>query len=102
LPALAIAAQPPKGKGKAEPPPEDVVEAAPASLEPTSGEGEFSFADGSTYNGAWARVPETGLIVREARGVLTHVGIGYKYVGEWRDDRMHGYGARTRVRTRAS
>jgi len=70
--------------------------AAPAIAEPTTGEGEFSFADGSTYKGAWVRVPETGAIVREGRGVLSHVTIGHKYVGEWKDDRMHGYGVRAR------
>ena len=95
-PSSRAAAQPPKSKAKAEPPPEDLAVAAPAIAEPTTGEGEFSFADGSTYKGAWVRVPETGAIVREGRGVLSHVTIGHKYVGEWKDDRMHGYGVRAR------
>ncbi|KAJ1637222.1 hypothetical protein T492DRAFT_609678 [Pavlovales sp. CCMP2436] len=78
-------------KSKKEPPPDAALEAAPAPAEPVTGEGEFSFADGSNYNGAWARL-ESGAVVRQGRGVLTHVALGYKFVGEWKSDQMEGYG----------
>lgn len=59
------------------------------------------FSDGSTYTGAWAKSAETGLMVREGRGVYAHVAIGYKYVGEWKNDQMNGYGARARTARRS-
>lgn len=83
--------QAPKAK-KAEPPPEEAEETAPAAAEPQEGEGEFRFSDGSVYVGKWVR-NEAGIVVRQGRGVLSHPVLGYKYVGEWVADAMSGFGA---------
>lgn len=49
------------------------------------GHGVCEYAEGLRYEGGWQRG------VRCGRGILTAQ--GYKYDGEWVDDRQHGQGA---------
>uniref|UniRef100_A0A7S2DHM1 MORN repeat-containing protein 5 n=1 Tax=Haptolina brevifila TaxID=156173 RepID=A0A7S2DHM1_9EUKA len=74
---------------KAEPEPEPEPE-APA--EPEVGEGAFTFADGSKYDGSWIKTEEGGL-KRHGRGVFKDGPAEEQtYEGEWVDDMMQGRG----------
>lgn len=71
-------------KGKVEAP---VVE-APKEPEIVTGHGEFSFPDGSFYEGDWKETQ--GVKVREGHG--TYICGPEKYVGSWVNDRIQGKG----------
>lgn len=66
------------------------AEVVPEVKEPefTVGKSEFSFADGSQYNGEWKEM--NGRKVREGEGTFIYG--KEKYVGSWVDDKMHGSG----------
>ena len=66
------------------------------------GEGEMFYADGSTYSGQWANGVRAGAGTGIAEPSITtdnnwNTTISEKYVGDWKDDRHHGQGVRTRT-----
>mmetsp|Transcript_4608 Transcript_4608/g.10113 ORF Transcript_4608/g.10113 Transcript_4608/m.10113 type:complete len:102 (-) Transcript_4608:640-945(-) len=79
---------PPKKKEEPIPEPEPEPE---VPLEPESGQGTFTFPDGSKYEGDWIR--KDGRQIRHGHGRFADAAEEQVYEGEWAEDAMHGRGS---------